>query len=81
MSLETLQQKRASLRVEGRISWFFLSYGRKLGVPLELRWRCQVPDRVSSVKSSLHASCKGPLGIPLQSVQGPMASLCVEAGT
>ena len=36
VSLEMLQQKRASSCVEGRISWYFLSCGRKLGVPLEL---------------------------------------------
>ena len=37
ISLETLQQKGASSRVEGRISWGFSSRGRELGVPLELR--------------------------------------------
>ena len=31
ISLETLQRKRASSRVEGRISWFFSSCSRKLG--------------------------------------------------
>ena len=36
ISLETLQRKKASSRVEGRISWFFSSCGKKLGVPLEL---------------------------------------------
>ena len=36
ISLDLLQKKRASSHVEGRISWFFLSCGRKLGVPLEL---------------------------------------------
>ena len=36
ISLETPQRKRAYSHVEGRISWFFLSCGRKLGVPLEL---------------------------------------------
>ena len=36
ISLETLQWKRASTHVDGRISWFFSSCGRKLGVPLEL---------------------------------------------
>ena len=38
-------------------------------------------SRVASGKSSLHASCEGPLGIPLQSVQGPRASSRVEART
>ena len=36
ISLETPQWKRAYSHIEGRISWFFLSCGRKLGVPLEL---------------------------------------------
>ena len=36
ISLETLQRKRASSRVEGRISWFLSSGGGKLRVPLEL---------------------------------------------
>ena len=30
----------------------------------------QGPTRVASGKSSLHSSCEGPLGIPLQSVRG-----------
>ena len=29
---------RASSHVEGRVSWFFSSCGRKHGVPLKLRW-------------------------------------------
>ena len=32
-------------------------------------------------KSSLHANCEGPLGIPLQSVPGPRPSSGVEAQT
>ena len=36
---------------------------------------------VASGKSSIHSSCEGPLGIPLQSVQGHRASSQVEAGT
>ena len=35
-SLEKPQGKKPSSHLEGRISWFFLSCGRKLGVPLEL---------------------------------------------
>ena len=35
----------------------------------------QGPARVASGKSSLHASCEGPLSIPLQSLPGPMSSL------
>ena len=37
ISLEMPQRKRASSHIEGRISWFFSSCGRKRGVPLELR--------------------------------------------
>ena len=40
----------------------------KLGVPLELQQDLK-PARAASGKSSLHSSCEGPLGIPLQSVQ------------
>ena len=75
ISLKTPQWKRASSHVEGRISCFFSSCGRNLGVPLELRLGPQGPNRVASGKSSLHASCEGPLGIPLQSLPGPMSSL------
>ena len=48
----------------------FLRCGRTLGIPLELRRGPQGPTRVASGKSSLHSSCEGPLGIPLQSVRG-----------
>ena len=36
ISWETLQHKRASFRVDGRISWFLWNCGGKLRVPLEL---------------------------------------------
>ena len=81
MSLETLQWKRASSRVEGRIFWFFSCCSRKLGVPLELQWGTQGPAPVASGKSSLHASCKGPLGIPLQLMPGPRSSSEAETAT
>ena len=74
--LETLQRKRASARVEGRLSWFFSSCG---GVPLELRRRPQGPTRGASGKSSLHVSSEGPLRIPLQSMLGPRSSSGVQA--
>ena len=74
ISLETLQWKRASSRIEGRISWFCSSCGRKLGVPLELWQGPQGTTRVASLKSSLHVSWERTLGIPLQSVQGPRSS-------
>ena len=47
--------------------------------PLELRWGPQGPTRMASGKASLHASCDGPLGIPLQSVPGPMFLSGAEA--
>jgi len=37
LSLEMLQHKRASSRVQGRISWFAWICGEKLTVLLELR--------------------------------------------
>ena len=43
ISLETLQRKWASFRVEERISWIFTSCGRKLRVPLELQQGCLGP--------------------------------------
>ena len=81
ISLETPQQKKASSRLEGRISWFFSSYSSKLGVLLELRWGHQGPAHAASGKFSLHVSCEGPLGIPLQSQPWPRSSSGVEAGT
>ena len=81
ISLKTPQQKRASSRIEGRISWFFANCSRKHGVPLELGRGLQGPAHVASGKSSLLASCEGPLGIPLQSVPGPRSSSGTEATT
>ena len=42
VSLETLLWKRASSHIEGE-TWFFLSWGRNLGVHLKLRRGSQVP--------------------------------------
>ena len=81
MSLKTPQQKRASSRVEGRISWFFSSSGRKLEVPLEIRRGAQGPAHVASGKCSVHANCEGPLRIPLQSVSVPKSSSGAKAAT
>ena len=81
ISLEIPQWKRASSRVEGRISWFFSSCSRNLGVPLELRLGPQGPYYVASGKSSLHASCEGPLRIPLQLVLWARSSSGVGTGT
>ena len=44
-------------------------------VPLELQQGPQGPAGVASGKNSLHASCEGPLQIPLQSVSGLGPSL------
>ena len=54
--------------------------GENLLVFLELRRGPQGPARGASGKSSRHASCKGPLGIPPQSLPGLMSSSEVEAG-
>ena len=78
ISLEMPQRKRASSHIEGRISWFFLSCGRKREVPLELGRGPQGPAHVASGKSSLHASCEGPLRISLQSMLGHKTSCGVE---
>ena len=50
ISLEPPPWKKASSHVEDRISWFFSSCGRKLGVPLKLHWGHQGPARVASGK-------------------------------
>ena len=77
----TPQWERASSHIEGRISWFFSSCTRKLGVPLRLLLGLQGPARVASGRSSLQASFEGPLGIPLESVPGPRSSSEAEATT
>ena len=77
-SLEKPQRKRALARVEGRISCFFSSCGR---VPLELKRGHQGPAPVTSRRSSLHGSRKGPIVFPLQSLPELMSSSGVEAGT
>ena len=47
ISLETSQWKKSSSRIEERISWLFPSCSKKLGVPLQLRWRPQGTALVS----------------------------------
>ena len=81
ISLELPQWKRAPSSVEGRISCFFSSCGRKHGVPLDLRFGPQRCARDASGKFILHACCAGPLRIPLQSVLGPRSSYGFEART
>ena len=71
ISLETVQWKRASSSIEGKISWFFSSCGGKLRVPLELRWGPrgpQGPDCVAAEKSGLFLRCEGHFEFPLDSL-------------
>ena len=80
ISLKMPQWKKASSRIEERISDF-----------LELRWETWGSSRVMTGISGTcscclrkvpsHASCEGPLRIPLQSVLGPMSSSGAEART
>ena len=53
ISLETLQQERASYRDDGGTSWFFSSC---VGI-LELRCGAQGASRAGPVKSNLNLSC------------------------
>ena len=73
--------KGPHLTLRGDFPVFSSSSGRKLGVPLVLRWGSQGPAHVDSRNSSLHESCEGPLGFPLQSVPSPRSSSRAEAGT
>ena len=50
LSLETLQHKRASSRVQGRISWVVWNCGGKLRVPLE--WCVDLGDPLVSPQGS-----------------------------
>ena len=79
--LETPQRKRGSFHIEGRIFWFFSSCSSKLGFPLRLQCGLQETAREASGKFSLHASCVGPLGIPLQSLLGPRSSSVGDSRT
>ena len=81
ISLKMLQRKRASSSVEWRISWCFSSFFRKRGVLLKIRRGPHELACVATGKSSLHASCEGPLRIPLQSVPGPRSSSGAEVRT
>ena len=66
ISLNMLQWERASSGDDGGTSWVFSSCG---GI-LELRLVTQGACRVYPVKSNLHSSCEGELGIALESLQG-----------
>ena len=50
-------------------------------VPLELRWGPQGPAHVASGTASLHVSCEGHLGIPLQPVPCPKSPFGAQART
>ena len=63
------------------LAWFFSSCGRKLGVPLKLRWGTQGPASVASGNSSLHVSWEGTLAIPLHSVLRPRSLSGAENAT
>ena len=63
ISLEKLQQERASSRDEGLTWWFFSSCG---GI-FKLQWGTQGASRVVPGKSTLHSSCEGEHGIALES--------------
>ena len=66
ISLETLQQERASSRDDGRTLWCFSSCS---GI-IELRQGTQDASRVNPGKSNLHSSCEGEQGIALESLHG-----------
>ena len=78
---QSLQENWASSRLEGEISWFFSSCGKKLGDPIELLQGPQGTSFVISGKTGLLSSCEGQLGIPLKSWHGNRASPRVERET
>ena len=73
--------EKSSSRVEGRIFWFFFELWQQSGFPLELQWEPNGPARGASGMSSVHASCEGTLGIPLQFLSGTRSTSGIEAGT
>ena len=77
ISVQTSQQKRASSRVEGRISCFF----SRMAGSSQIMTGTSGTRSWASGMSSLHASCEGPLRIPVQSLLWPRSSSKVEAGT
>ena len=64
--LEMLQWERASSHDDGGTSWFFSISGGNL----ELQQGTQEAPRVAPGKSNILTSCKGELGIAIESVQG-----------
>ena len=72
ISIETPQHKWASFRLEGRTSWIFSSCGRCSRLTTGLLR----PALLASGKASPMRVARGPLGIPLPSMQGLRP--CVE---
>ena len=77
ISLETPQGKEASSRIEGRISWFYSSWDKEIGVPFELQQGPLGTHSCCLRKASLHVNCEGPhtvlSGINVQLRHGPSA--------
>ena len=78
ITVESLQGNQASLHVKWGILWSFSSCGRKMWVPLKFRRGPQGTSPVDTVESGLLSSCKGHLGIPLESLEGDRALSLVE---
>ena len=77
ISLETPQRKWPHLAWRGEPPVF-----SRVGTgALDLRRGLQGAALVASEKASPHASCSGPLGIPLQSMSGPKTLCGVSAET
>ena len=61
IALDTMQGNQASSRREGKVSWFFSSFSRKLRYILELRRGCPFETGVCSVKSGHMSRYEGQL--------------------
>ena len=77
ISFEMPQRKWTSSRLEGESPGFT----RVTAGPSQGTMGTSGTHRVSSGEASLHTSCEGLLGIPLQSVPGPRSSSGTEATT
>ena len=83
ISLETPQGKEASSRIEGRISWFYSSWDKEIGVPFELQQGPLGTHSCCLRKASLHVNCEGPhtvlSRINVQLRHGPSAEATAPA--
>ena len=79
ISVQTQQQKGASSRLEGRISWGFSNCRGNFGFPSSCD-RDFKPAHVASGKSSLHLSCEDECRSAVVSQQGNQASNRMERG-